>query len=88
MKLLYRRCAGLEVHKKSISVCVRVRVNTSQEVEVHEAVFGTFTRDLERLRDWLQGAQGETVAMEPTGVYWIPVWNILEPVMGDSSYCR
>lgn len=80
MKLLYRRCAGLDVHKKSISVCVRVRVSGSKEVEIHEATFGTFTRDLERLRDWLKEHKVKQVAMESTGVYWIPVWNILEPV--------
>jgi len=49
-------------------------------VEIHEAVFGTFTADLERLRDWLKEHKVKQVAMESTGVYWIPVWNVLEPV--------
>jgi hypothetical protein len=79
MKLLYGRCAGLDVHQKSISVCVRIRPS-GQPVEIQEAVFGTFTRDLERLRDWLKQHKVKQVAMESTGVYWIPVWNILEPV--------
>lgn len=78
MKLLYRRCAGLDVHKKSISVCVRIR--HGKQVEIHENVFGAFTQELERLRDWLREHKVKQVAMESTGVYWIPVWNILEPV--------
>jgi hypothetical protein len=43
MKLLYRRCAGLDVHQKSISVCVRIR-RSGQPLELHEAEFATFTR--------------------------------------------
>lgn len=78
MKLLYRRCAGIDVHKKSISVCVRMRVAGKKEAEVEEAVFGTFTQDLERLAAWLRERKVRQVAMESTGVYWIPVWNILE----------
>ena len=78
MQLLYRRCAGLDVHQKSISVCVRIR-QSSKQVEIQENVFGTFTQDLERLRAWLREHKVKQVAMESTGVYWIPVWNILEP---------
>jgi len=78
MKLLYRRCAGIDVHKKSISVCVRLRVRGNREAETEEAVFGTFTQDLERLGQWLRERKVRHVAMESTGVYWIPVWNILE----------
>jgi transposase len=48
------------------------------EVEVHKAVFGTFTNDLKRLRRWLKDFKLRRVAMESTGVYWIPVWNVLE----------
>jgi transposase len=80
MKLLYRRCAGLDVHKRTVSACIRIRRHGSKQVEIHEAVFGTFTADLERLRDWLKEHKVKQVAMESTGVYWIPVWNVLEPV--------
>lgn len=80
MKPLYRRCAGLDVHKKTVSACIRIRHRGSKEVEIHEAVFGTFTADLERLRDWLKKHKVKQVAMESTGVYWIPIWNMLEPV--------
>ena len=54
MKILYRRCAGMDVHKKSISVCVRRREQGQKEAEIEEAVFGTFTQDLERLGEWLK----------------------------------
>ena len=79
MKLLYRRCAGLDIHKQTVTVCVRVRVGRGK-VEIDKAVFGTFTQDLERLRDWLKQHKVKQIAMESTGVYWIPVWNVLEPV--------
>jgi len=78
MKLLYRRCAGLDVHKSSVTVCVRRRVSGSSQVEMEEAVFATFTQDLRRLGAWLKQHKVKHVAMESTGVYWIPVWNALE----------
>jgi transposase len=78
MKLLYRRCAGLDVHEKSVTACVGRRVKGSSAAECEEAVFGTFTRDLLQLRKWLREHGVRQVAMESTGVYWIPVWNILE----------
>jgi transposase len=68
----------MDVHKKSISVCVRRRVAGKKEAEIEEAVFGTFTQDLERLGEWLKERKVRQVSMESTGVYWIPVWNILE----------
>ena len=70
MKLLYRRCAGIDVHKKSISVCVRRRVAGKKEAEIEEAVFGTFTQDLERLGQWLKERKVRQAAMESTGVYF------------------
>jgi transposase len=78
MRLLYRRCAGLDIHKDSISVCIRTRVNGQAEAEVLEQRFATFTQELERLAAWLKEHKVRQVAMESTGVYWIPVWNILE----------
>jgi transposase len=78
MKLLYRCCAGMDVHKKSVSVCIRRRQRGKAGVEVEEATFGTFTQDLERLRTWLKQRRVRQVAMESTGVYWIPLWNVLE----------
>jgi transposase len=78
MRLLYRRCAGLDIHKNSISVCIRMRVRGKAEAEVLEERFATFTQELERLAAWLKQHKVRQVAMESTGVYWIPVWNVLE----------
>lgn len=51
MKLVYSRCAGLDVHKKTISACIRI--GTDKKLECITELFGTFTPDLERLRDFL-----------------------------------
>jgi transposase len=75
MEVLYPRCAGLDVHKDTVVACVR-RVSTPQRREVR--TFGTTTSELSELADWL-GSHGCThVAMEATGVYWKPVWHVLE----------
>lgn len=78
MKLLYRCCAGLDIHRDTVSACIRKRVRGQAEASIEEQVFGTFTQDLERLRDWLKSHKVRQVAMESTGVYWIPIWNVLE----------
>jgi len=76
MDTIYPHCAGLDVHKDSITACVRHLAGTKVSQEVRE--FGTATRALLELGDWLV-AEGVThVAMESTGVYWKPVWNLLE----------
>jgi transposase len=76
MELLYSRCAGLDVHKKSVSACVRVSIEGKTQKE--SAVFGTFTGELEQLRAWLEKNKVTHVALESTGVFWMPVWNVLE----------
>src|SRR3954470_24579297 len=76
MELLYSHCAGLDVHKKSVSACIRIV--RGREIQKEVAVFGTFTAGLERLCHWLEKHQVSHVAMESTGVFWIPVWNVLE----------
>ena len=52
MKVLYRCCAGLDIHRDSVSACIRKRVPGQSEALVEEAVFGTFTQELERCRTW------------------------------------
>jgi transposase len=77
MRIVYPRCCGLDVHKRSISACLLTpheEGGTKQQVRR----FGTVTRDLLELCDWLITNQVTHVAMESTGVYWKPVWNILE----------
>jgi transposase len=77
MEPAYRRCCGIDVHKKSISVCVLPPVG-NRSLPVREETFRTFTRDLKRLRRWLLNLQVTEIVMESTGQYWRPVWNILE----------
>jgi len=77
MRPQYNRCAALDVHKKIISACVRKHVDKGK-VEIERQEFGTFTCDLESLGEWLLSHKVRQVAMESTGVYWIPVWNVLE----------
>ena len=54
MKLLYRCCARLDIHRDSVSACIRRRVRGSAEAMIEEQVFGTFTQELERLCVWLK----------------------------------
>jgi transposase len=77
MDILHRCCAGGDVHKKSVVVCIR-RVDDQGKVHREIRTFGTFTRDLLALADWLAAAGVTHVAMESTSVYWKPVFNILE----------
>jgi transposase len=76
VELLYGRCAGLDVHKKSVSACIRI--SNGNQTHKETATFRTFTADLEQLCKWLEEHQVDHVALESTGVFWIPVWNILE----------
>jgi len=76
MEVVYPCCCGLDVHKKSITACV-LWAEAKGKSRKEKRRFGTFTHDLLQLADWL-GESGVThVAMESTGVYWKPVWNIL-----------
>ncbi len=77
MQVLYERCCGLDVHKVTVAACVVVP-GPGGVPRKEVRTFGTMTADLLALGDWL-AAQGVThVAMESTGVYWKPVWNLLE----------
>jgi len=76
MEVLYSRCCGLDVHKASVSACVLVREGTRTKKTYGR--FGTMTHDLNELACWLHELGVTHVAMESTGVYWKPVWNVLE----------
>jgi transposase len=77
MDILYPHCCGIDVHKKSVMACVNTPdPNGATRSEVRR--FGTTTRELLELADWLRAHGVEQVAMESTGVYWKPVWNLLE----------
>ncbi|MEZ4497301.1 MAG: IS110 family transposase [Thermomicrobiales bacterium] len=77
IEVMYPRCCGLDVHKKFVTACVLgVTATGTGTRTVRE--FSTMTADLLRLSDWLADEGVTQVAMESTGVYWKPVWNLLE----------
>jgi len=76
MDVLHGRCCGLDVHKSSISACILLR--EAGRVQKHQRRFGAMTQDLRELAEWLRQFGVTQVAMESSGVYWKPVWNILE----------
>jgi transposase len=78
MDVIVDRCAGLDVHKKSVVACVRTPGTGRRKRDKDVRTFETFTDDLVKLRGWLIGQQVTEVAMEATGVYWKPVWHALE----------
>lgn len=77
MEVIYEKCCGIDVHKETLTACIMIGDGgkvTKKDVKT----LSTMTEDLERLRDWLK-AEGVThIAMESTGIYWRPVFNILE----------
>ncbi len=77
MDVLYERCCGLDIHKKTVVACL---LTPGPRGVPQKAVrtFGTMTADLLSLADWLAAAQCTHVAMEATGVYWQPIYNLLE----------
>jgi transposase len=77
MDRLIERCGGLDVHRDTVAACVRVPGPRGERVQ-HVQTFGTATADLLALRDWLEAHGVTHVAMESTGVYWKPVYYVLE----------
>ena len=77
MDVLYERCCGLDIHKKSVVACVLIS-QPGRPVHKEIRTFETMTGDLLELADWLTSHGVTHVAMESTGVYWKPVWNLLE----------
>lgn len=77
LRIMYKRVAGLDVHKKTV-VATRMRVTEEGRLEWETRTFGTTTPDLLELHDWLMEWGCTHVAMESTGDYWKPVYNLLE----------
>jgi hypothetical protein len=77
MRVVHEQCCGLDVHQKTVVACV---LTTNPTGMLHKQVrtFSTMTADLMALSDWLSGLGIEQVAMESTGVYWRPVFALLE----------
>lgn len=86
MEVIYERCCGLDVHKKKVVACVM----TLEGKEVR--TFGTMTEDLLDLAGWLKNWQVTHVGMESTGVYWKPIYNLLEGdfslVLGNANHIK
>jgi transposase len=74
---VYERCAGLDIHKQSVVVCVIIP-GPRGAPQKERRTFGTMTADLRELADWLAAQEVTHVAMESTGVYWKSLWNLLE----------
>ncbi len=72
-----RRCCGIDVHKNSVSVCILPPKGQADQ-SIKRRSFPTCTRDLRQLRNWLKNCGVSEIAMESTGQYWRPLWNILE----------
>ena len=91
MQAIIERCCGLDVHQETVVACVLVGApgaHPTKEVRT----FRTVTRDLEALRDWLQELGVTHVGMESTGVYWRPVYAVLEGhfdlIVGNARHIR
>ena len=74
MQVIYERCCGLDVHKRTITACWLNWLDSEWQKEIRQ--FGTMTKDLLALLDWLVSEGCTQVAVESTGVYWKPVYNI------------
>jgi transposase len=91
MDMLHRRCAGLDVHKKTVVAAMRLAVENKLVSEVR--TFATTTAGLLALSDWLTENSCTHAAMEATGVYWRPVWHVLcdgelELIVANAAHVR
>jgi transposase len=77
MEVLLQNCAGMDVHQETIVVCV-LRTDESGDVQSEVRTFGTLTKNLFELLKYLESKSVTHIAMESTGIYWKPVYNILE----------
>jgi transposase len=92
MEILYPQCAGLDVHKDMVVACARLSGPRGRNVRQEVETFSTTTKGLLALSDWLSERECTHVAMEATGVYWKPVWHILEGsfelVLANAAHIR
>jgi len=77
LRRIYKRVAGLDVHKKTVTA-TRMRITADERLQWETETFGTTTPELLQLHDWLLAWECTHVAMESTGEYWKPVYNVLE----------
>src|SRR3974377_117706 len=74
---VHERCCGLDVHKETVVACV-ILAGQGRQLQKEIRTFGTMTAELLEFADWLNACGVTHLAMESTGVYWKPVWNLLE----------
>jgi transposase len=77
MQVVHIRCGGLDIHKKTVVACVLL-TSANGQVQREVRTFGTMSADLLALSDWLSECEVTQIAMESTGVFWRPVFNLLE----------
>jgi transposase len=77
MQVVHERCAGLDVHKRTVVACVLL-THPDGTVQREVRTFATMTVELMALGEWLEALQVRGVALESTGVFWRPVYNLLE----------
>jgi transposase len=77
MQVVYARCGGLDVHKRTVVACVLLS-QADGTVQREVRTFGTMTAELLALADWLTALEVQHVALESTGVFWRPVFTLLE----------
>jgi transposase len=77
MQVMHPRCVGLDVHKKMVVTTIML-TQPDGSVQKRTRTFATMPGDLLMLDDWLKEQQIEVIALESTGVYWYPIFNILE----------
>lgn len=91
LRIVHRNCAGMDVHKKFIAVCIAT-TDFKGVTSYKKKRFGTFNSDLNACRDWLLSQHCKEVCMESTGKYWIPIFNVLEEhvhvVVANPKYVR
>ena len=91
LRIVHRNCAGMDVHKKFIAVCIAT-TDFSGVTTYKKKQFSTFNSDLKACRDWLLKYGCSEVCMESTGKYWIPIFNVLEGhlhvVVANPKYVR
>jgi len=76
MKELLERCCGIDIHKETAVACIMI--GSGKKVKKEIRTFGTMTDDIEDLKFWLMENKIKKVAIESTGIYWVPIFNILE----------
>src|SRR5260370_19518617 len=77
MQVVHERCCGLDVHKKTVVACILMTL-ANGEVQRYIRTFSTMTAGVLALSDWLESLAVTVIAMESTGIYWRPVFNLLE----------